>query len=152
MVQRIDDQCYCIPFKLIRLPSKGMDSVTKSLNGMNFNQTFSILFWINKSKVNKKGLVSIWVRVTIDGRRAECSTSRQIQAEFWNSELGQPTENFPEAASLSQYLLMVKAGITKHYNILLSTKDQVTAEDVKNSYKGIREKVVMFLEVFEHFN
>jgi hypothetical protein len=107
---------------------------------MNFNQTFSILFWINKSKTNKKGFVSIWVRITIDGRRAECSTSRQIQPEFWDTELGQPTEAFGEAASLSQYLLWVKAEITKHYNILLSTKDHVTAEDVKNSYNGIKEK------------
>jgi hypothetical protein len=30
---------------------------------MNFNQTFSILFWLNKSKANSKGLVPIWVEI-----------------------------------------------------------------------------------------
>lgn len=64
---------------------------------MNFNQTFTILFWLNKSKTDRK------------------------------------------------------SEITKHYNILLSTKDNVTAEDIKNSYKGIREKKVMFMETFKQF-
>jgi len=40
----------------------------------------------------------------------------------------------------------------KHYNILLTTKDHVTVEDLKSSYKGARERVAMFLEVFKRFS
>lgn len=119
---------------------------------MNFNHTFTILFWLHKSKINKKGFVSIWVRITIDGKRAECSTSRQILPEHWDSEAGQPVANYYDAQSLNHYMLFVKAEITKHYNMLISSRDFVTAEDVKNSYKGIREKVVMFTDVFKQYN
>lgn len=118
---------------------------------MNLNQTFNILFWIHRSRIDKKGLAPIWLRITIDGRRAECSTSRRIAPENWNSSLGQAKPECQDGAALNEYLLATKAEIAKHYNILLSTKDYVTVEDVKNSYKGIREKVVMFKDVFEQF-
>ncbi len=119
---------------------------------MNFNQTFTILFWLHKSKIDKNGFAPIWIRVTVDGRRVECSTSRRIKPVDWNANVGLPNPGCSEAAVLSEYLLLKKAEITKHYNILLSTKERITAEDVKNSYKGIRQKVVMFLEVFKQFN
>lgn len=119
---------------------------------MKFNQTFTILFWLNKSKANKKGEVPIYVRITIDGRRSENSTSRWILPEQWDGNVARPKTDFPESAVLTEYLLFTKAEITKHYNILLATKDNITAEDVMRSYKGIREKVLMYSTVFTQFN
>lgn len=119
---------------------------------MKFNQTFTILFWLNKCKANKKGEVPIYVRITIDGRRSENSTSRWILPEQWDGNVARPKTDFPENAALTEYLLFTKAEITKHYNILLATKDNITAEDVMRSYKGIREKVLMFSTVFRQFN
>ena len=43
---------------------------------MNFNQTFSILFWLKKAKMNKQGFMPIWVRITVDDERAEFSTQK----------------------------------------------------------------------------
>lgn len=50
---------------------------------MNLNQTFAILFRLNYSKANSKGLVPIWTRITIDGQRAECSTGKQVEPKHW---------------------------------------------------------------------
>jgi integrase len=115
---------------------------------MNLNQTFSILFWLNKSKANSKGLVPIWARITIDGKRAECSVKKQISSSFWDAEKNRAKGNSDDARGINNYLVMVQAELTKHYNILLSTKDFVTAEDVKNSYKGIKETKKAFLELY----
>ena len=100
---------------------------------MNFNQTFSILFWLKKAKMNKQGLMPIWVRITVDGERAEFSTQKQIYSKFWDAEHNLVLETFSEARSINDYLTLVKADILRYYNILLSTKDVVTAWDVKNS-------------------
>jgi integrase len=115
---------------------------------MNLNQTFSILFWLNRAKANSKGLVPIWARITIDGKRAECSVKKQISSALWDAEKNRAKGNSDEARSINNYLVMVQAELTKHYNILLSTKDFVTAEDVKNSYKGIKEEKKTFLELY----
>lgn len=118
---------------------------------MKFNQTFAILFRLNYSKKNSKGLVPIWVRITIDGRRAECSVQRQILPQNWDVDKARAF-GCPEAGPINDYLLMVQAELTKHYNVLLTTKDSVTAEDVKNSYKGVKEVKKTFLEVFRQYN
>jgi integrase len=119
---------------------------------MNLNQTFSILFWINRSKANSKGLVPVWARITIDGKRAECSVKKQILSTLWDAEKNRAKGNSDEARAINNYLVMVQAELTKHYNILLSTKDFVTAEDVKNSYKGIKEVKKTFLELYTLYN
>jgi integrase len=119
---------------------------------MNLNQTFSILFWLNRSKANSKGLVPIWARITIDGKRAECSVKKQILSTLWDADKNRAKGNSDEARAINNYLVMVQAELTKHYNILLSTKEFVTAEDVKNSYKGIKEVKKTFLELYTLYN
>lgn len=106
---------------------------------MNLNQTFAILFWLKKTKINKQGLAPIWVRITVDGERAEFSTQKQIFPRFWDAENNLASKDFSEAKATNDYLTLVKADILRHYNMLISTKEVVTAIDVKNSYKGIKE-------------
>ncbi len=89
--------------------------------------------------MNKQGLIPIWIRITVDGKRAECSTQKQIHPKFWDAENNKVIDKFSEARSINDYLTLVKADLLRHYNILLSTKDTVTAEFVKNNYKGVKE-------------
>ena len=119
---------------------------------MNLNQTFAILFWLKKTKINKQGLAPIWVRITVDGERAEFSTQKQIFPRFWDAENNLASKDFSEAKATNDYLTLVKADILRHYNMLISTKEVVTAIDVKNSYKGIKEVKKTFLQLFRQYN
>ena len=49
--------------------------------------TFSVIFRIRKSKLNQ-GLVPIYVRVTINGKRMEQSLNETINPEDWNHKAG----------------------------------------------------------------
>jgi hypothetical protein len=106
---------------------------------MDLNQTFAMLFWLKKTKMNKQGLAPIWVSITVDGARAEFSTQKQIYPRFWDAENNLALKEFSEAKATNDYLTLVKADLLMHYNTLISTKEVVTAVDVKNSYKGIKE-------------
>lgn len=119
---------------------------------MNLNQNFSILFWLKKSKMNKLGLVPIWARITLDGRRSEFSTQKQINPKYWDAANGKVLEKCIESKHVNDYLTLLKANLLKHYNILLTTKDLVTSEDVKKSYKGVKPLKQTFLELFRQFN
>jgi site-specific recombinase XerD len=103
---------------------------------MNLDQTFSILFWLRRHKTDKKGLAPIWIRITVDGKRAECSTSRKILSEHWDAENGAASNGCPTAKVINDYLASVRVEITRRYNILLTTKDYVSAEDVKENFRG----------------
>ena len=124
----------------------------KFFKAMNLNQTFSILFWLHKARITKQGLAPIWVRITVDGKRVECSTQKQVNPKFWDAENNKVSEKFSESRSINDYLTLVKADLLRHYNILLSTKDFVTADDVKNRYKGVKEVKKTLIQLFKQFN
>lgn len=44
----------------------------------------TILFWLYKSKINKKGEIPVYVRVTIQGEREQFSTQISILASSWS--------------------------------------------------------------------
>jgi site-specific recombinase XerD len=103
---------------------------------MNLDQTFSILFWLRRHKTDKKGYAPIWIRITVDGQRTECSTAQKILPEHWDAEKGIATDGCPTAKIINDYLANVRMEITRRYNILLTTKDYVSAEDVKENFRG----------------
>ncbi|MFN8335450.1 MAG: tyrosine-type recombinase/integrase [Cyclobacteriaceae bacterium] len=118
---------------------------------MNLNQKFSILFWLKKSKMNKQGLVPIWARITVDGHRAEFSTQKQVLPEHWDPEESIVKKECKDAKTLNEFLTLSKVEITRHYNILLSTKEVVTADDVRDSYRGIKEEQKSFFDLFGQY-
>ncbi|PZR04009.1 MAG: integrase [Flavobacterium psychrophilum] len=129
------------------------ESVTiKQLETMKFNQTFSVLFWLFRKKENKQGLVPIYARITVDGLRAECSIKRTIDPTYWDSQKERANGAHPESSVLNEYITMVHAEISKHYNILLSTRDQVTADQVKENFLGLHLKKVERKYFMQHFS
>ncbi len=119
---------------------------------MNIHQQFSILFWVKNTKINKQGLVPIWVRITIDGARTECSTHRHILPEHWDSEKRCVRKACTEAGQINDYLAVMKATLIKHFSVLSFTKDYVTPEEVMNNFKGVKAPKKSFLELFRLYN
>lgn len=60
----------------------------KTISMMNESQinSFSILFWGQKTRKNKLGEIPIYMRITVDGKRAELSTNRFIEESSWNAK------------------------------------------------------------------
>ena len=53
-------------------------------------KSYAILFYLKRPKLNKRGEAPIYMRITIDGVRAEASVHRSIKPEQWNSKKGCP--------------------------------------------------------------
>jgi hypothetical protein len=113
---------------------------------MNLNQNFAISFQPKKAKANSQGLFPLLVRITIDGKRTECSIKKQITESQWSWE-----SNSPKGAELCEHLQAVETEIRKHYNVLLVAKEYVTVDDVKRSFMGIKESKPTFLDVFKQY-
>jgi hypothetical protein len=47
--------------------------------------TFSVLFFIKRTKLLRNGEAPICLRITIDGQRAEALIKRSILPELWNT-------------------------------------------------------------------
>jgi hypothetical protein len=69
--------------------------------------TYSILFYLKRSKLNKWGEAPIYMRITIDGIRSEASINRSIKPEQWNKtgKNGPPDHFGPILADLVNALV-----------------------------------------------
>ena len=52
---------------------------------------FSMLFYLKKQKNYTSGLVPVYLRITVDGERAEVTANRECEPEKWNSHSGRAT-------------------------------------------------------------
>ena len=50
------------------------------------NTSVKLMYWLNKSKMNKKGLAPIFLRITSNKNRKEISTGIYISIRDWDSK------------------------------------------------------------------
>lgn len=100
------------------------------------NQTFSILFWANKKRVNRHNELPIYARITIDGRRAEISLQRSAPESLWDQHAQQLKGKGEIQRNINTFLDLTKANIQKVYNQLLAEDKFITANLIKQKLLG----------------
>jgi len=118
----------------------------------NKKQTFSILFYLVKSKQNEKGEAPIYARITVDGIRSELSINRVIDVTRWDSSAGKVKGTKEDARSINEHIDTIRTKLNDHQNTLIKNNKLVTASAVKNSFLGITEKKSTIIELFNYHN
>ena len=70
-------------------------------------QAFSILFWLNRNRM-KKGRPSIILRLTIDNKRVEFSTSQYVDIDQWDAKAQCVKGKTEDAKSINRQLAVMK--------------------------------------------
>lgn len=115
-------------------------------------QRVSILFYLKKSKQNKKGQVPIYLRVTIDGKRSELTTGQKIPPELWSTAKSKAKGNSEDAKNINERLKLLESKILRQYNIWDSQDYTITASDLTNEVSGRSIKKYSLLQVFKIHN
>jgi len=109
------------------------------------NSTYRILFLIRK-RLNKDGLASISVRISISGEKSEFSSLQFVKPEMWSST-GRAIGRTKEAVVINDALDKIKIALDKHYKAILEKDGYVTADKLKDTYLGkeIRKTTILSL-------
>jgi len=75
--------------------------------------TFNLLFYIRRTKLNKAGEAPVFMRLTIDGTRAEASVKHSIRPQIWNTAKGRAESCGKEGKSLNLCLDAITANIMR---------------------------------------
>ena len=114
--------------------------------------TFKILFYLRKNQVNKDGLVSIMVRLTVNGDVAQFSSKLNINPENWDVTLGRAKGNSIKARQMNELLEDIRTSLKNHYRDIEMQETYVTAEKVRNAFLGITTRQRTLLELFKKHN
>lgn len=94
------------------------------------------MFYIRRDKINKKGEAPVFMRLTINGERADASIKRFIEPHAWNSAKGKANEKSRGGKDLNLYLDAISANILRIQRDLELDKKEVSAQIILNRYLG----------------
>jgi len=115
--------------------------------------TFSLLFYIRRTKLNKAGEAPIFMRITVNGQRADASVRRFIAPRLWNTAKGKAVENGRGCRELNLYLDAVSANVLRVQREMELEGVTTSAQSVLNRYLGKdRPERHTLIEVFTEHN
>lgn len=112
----------------------------------------SVLFYAKKAKASVNGLVPIYTRITVNGKRIELSTNRFVETSKWSTEAGKMKGSSEEARSINSHLTLLKTQIIDAQMELIHKKLPVTTETLKSKLLGIDERARMLVPIFQDHN
>ncbi|WP_291276081.1 site-specific integrase [Flavobacterium sp.] len=112
----------------------------------------SILFYAKKAKAAANGLVPIYTRITINGKRIELSTNRFVEISKWSTEAGKMKGTSEEARSINNHLDLLKSQIRDAEMELIHKKTVINTETIKRKLLGVDERARMLVPIFQDHN
>ncbi|MBS3993276.1 MAG: site-specific integrase [Bacteroidetes bacterium] len=112
----------------------------------------NVLFYLRKSKVNARGLMPIFQRITINSKRLDISTGHYIEEAKWLAESGRIKGNSEEARTINSQLELSKAAVYETEKRLFMSGVEITLETFKNELKGKKERARMLVPIFKEHN
>lgn len=114
---------------------------------------FHLHFHLINSKINKRGLAPLFLRLTVNGKRKEYSISRRVEPEKWNSKLEKVIGNNQVSKEINTHINNIRHRLNKVHQILSDNDEQITSSKMIKELKGeTKHKSKMVLEVFKEHN
>ncbi|RWY46049.1 site-specific integrase [Mucilaginibacter gilvus] len=113
---------------------------------------FSLLFYLKKPKNYESGSVPIYMRITVNGRRAETTSGRVCDPSGWNNIAGRLKGTKEEVRSFNAYLDNLQAQVYEAHHLLTAEGQEISADSLRSRFLGKEEKSKMLLDVFRDHN
>jgi site-specific recombinase XerD len=114
--------------------------------------TFSILFFVKRTRALKNGALPIYVRVTINGERAEFVLQESIEEILWDNAKGRAKGFSDKARSINNYLDVVMSKLRVHKVHMEEHNETLTPFGLRDRYMGKDTMNKTILEIFREHN
>ena len=112
----------------------------------------SILFFLKKGQVDKKGGIPIYLRITVNGERVEVSTNQKIEVSKWDSAVQRAKGRSETARTLNDSLDNSENRVKRDFNSLIEKEEIITSEKLKDMLNGKYLKYYYLVDIFEKNN
>ncbi|MBY8962548.1 hypothetical protein KJK34_07260 [Flavobacterium sp. D11R37] len=113
----------------------------------------TILFLIERNKVNNKGTCPIKCRLTLQNKRKEFATGQFINSDYWNSKKQKALPSSEENNFINTQLSLISQKINKAFLMLQVQEMEFDVDDIYLLYTGeSTKKNKSFLELLEWHN
>ncbi len=115
--------------------------------------TFSVLFYLRNGRLDKNGRATVYLRITVNGVRAELTTQRKIKPEHWNSHKGRAYGSSVKVRELNRFLEELQYKVYSIQAKYTSKKKPYTAALIKSKLMGKdKKKSKMLIALYKEHN
>lgn len=118
---------------------------------MKSKHTFTVIFFTRKSR-SVPNQLSIYVRITVDGQRAEISLKRNIPSKEWDSSRNRGRGGSQRIRALNAYLDSVYGELLDCHKELLEENRVVSSNAIKSRYLGEDDNSKTLRELIKYHN
>jgi site-specific recombinase XerD len=113
--------------------------------------TFNISTFIKSNNADSSRAL-IYLRITVDGQRAEISIKRSIDRDRWDANANKMRGNKEDARQINALLDSLTLKLNKIYGKLVENNEVITANRIKDIFLGKDVKKKTLLEAFQDHN
>lgn len=114
-------------------------------------ETYNVIFYAKKVKNNPR-MSTIYLRITVSGKRTEISTGQVINSLQWGIKSGKIIGNTHNAKHLNALMEGIRSKVFECYTSLFNSGKEITCESLRNKYLKIEDKKVTLIEIFKDHN
>jgi len=115
--------------------------------------SLSILFYIRKAGTSNLSRGTIYLRITVNGKRAEVSTMKKVSLAKWNAKSNKVIGYSIEAKQTNRQLDIIKNRVYEIYQDLLhKDEEMLSAVYIRDEYIGVNRNRKLILEAFKEHN
>jgi integrase len=112
--------------------------------------SLAISFYQRSDKIDKNNTAPVYMRITVNGQRAEIATNKRFDVARWDA--GHPVGNKIDAKELQKDLDSMKASVNKTWRDMVDRNEVITAFSIKERFSGHSKKGKTVVEVFNFHN
>jgi hypothetical protein len=115
-------------------------------------KSFGLLFYLRKQRNVEKGLMYVYLRITVDGQSRDLSVKRSWPASRWDIRANRASGNKEESKELNHYLDVLQ---TKAYDArkkLIESGKIVTAQAIIDIVSGAEQRKRELMALFKSHN
>jgi hypothetical protein len=109
-------------------------------------------FFLKKNKKKPHECFTIYLRITVDGKRSELSTGRSIERNSWMPRTARVKSSSKKAKRLNNELNRIEYNLLDAYHLMIRQSDPITAVSLKNKYLGVEDESRMLVSIFQKHN
>ena len=118
---------------------------------MQHSHTFSIIFWINTSRI-KNDEAKIYARITVNQKRVNISLKYNVSVNTWDKNKSRVKGNCEKSRIINHYLDQVYTKLFKCYQELNAEDKLITAHAIKNRFLGIDDRHYSMQNLIDYHN
>lgn len=112
----------------------------------------NVLFYARKSKKNRDGLVPLYIRITVNGRRLDHSIQRYVEPSQWSPAAGRVKGNNDQARRVNLYLETLSSKVLRLEREMVMDGVTVDFVNFREKWLGSTDRSRMLMEVFQQHN